>query len=430
MRVLVLGANGFIGSAIVGALIESGWTVRAVVRDPARYARRFPNIETVRADLRDPAAHEPAYWRRALDNIDAVVNAAGVLQPRRDADAWAIHCHAPKALYDACVSAGAKRVMHVSAIGVEEAETVYARSKRAGDEALMTSGFEWTILRPAVVFGDGSYGGTSMLRAVAACPFVTPLIGDGGTPMDFIHKDDLAAGILQLLKTGRGSGEILEPAGPERLSFREAVAAYRRWLGLPDRPFFATPSSIAKMLARVGDITKLDPLTTTSIAQFEARLTGDAEGFTAATGIHARGLSTALAAKPSESQDLWHARLYLLRPLIRLVLALLWFVSGCLGLLADPAHYSHILKLDALDPAVARAVGIATGTVDLAIASALILGWRLKLLAIVQFAMVLGYTLGLTILAPSLWGDLFGGLLKNIPILALIAVHRVLEEER
>lgn len=430
MRVLVLGANGFIGSAVAAALTEAGTTVRAGVRDVGTFARRFPAMEAVSVDLRDTAAHDPAYWQPALQDVDAVVNVAGVLQPRREADAWAVHLHAPKALFAACARHGVRRVVHVSAIGVAEAETVYARSKRAGDGAAMDSGLDWTILRPTVVFGDGSYGGTSMLRAVAAIPWVTPLIGDGDTPMDFIHKDDLAAGIVSLLTTGGGSGSVLEPAGAERLTFRQAVLAYRRWLGLTERRTVGVPLPLARALARIGDIVRLDPMTTTGIAQFETRLTGDAAGFAAVTGIRPRGLPAVLAARPSESQDLWHARLYLLRPLIRLALALLWLVSGCLGLLTDPAHYSHLLLPDAADAAIARVAGVVMGTVDLAIAAALVFGWRLRTMAAVQFVLVLGYTVGLTALAPSLWTDPFGALLKNVPILALIAVHRVLEQER
>ena len=60
----------------------------------------------------------------------------------------------------------------------------------------------------------------------------------------------------------------------------------------------------------------------------------------------------------------------------------------------------------------------------------LVLGWRLGLMAWIQMAMVLGYTVGPSLLAPVMWGDLFGSLLENIPILVLVLVHRVLEEER
>ena len=140
-----------------------------------------------------------------------------------------------------------------------------------------------------------------------------------------------------------------------------------------------------------------------------------------------RTLTAVLSGRPSGSQDLWHARLFLLRPLVRMALALLWVVSGLVGLFSNPAAYESVAAAlgDAATP-----VAIAFSLVDLAIAAALVRGWRLKLVADVQMALVLAYTLGLGLLAPALWSDPFGGLLKNVPILVLILVHRVLEEER
>ena len=430
MRVLVLGANGFIGSAVVAALLQTGHEVRAAVRKPEKLIRRFPGIQAVQVDLCDIGAHDPAFWNKFIDQIDAVVNVAGILQTRDERDAWAVHLHAPLALFAACERAGLRRVFQISAIGVDEAETVYARSKRAGDEALKARDLDWTILRPAIVFGDGSYGGTSMLRAIAASPWVLPLIGDGRTPLEFIHKEDLAAAIIELLKTGAARQATLMPANNERLTLHEALRAYRRWLGLPDVPSISIPLPIVGWLARLGDLVRLDPINSTAIAQFETRLTGDAETFAAESGIQARSLTTALRDRPAESQDLWHARLFMLRPVIRLALALLWLISGVLGWFADPVSYAHLLAPITDDPSIVQTLGRAMSLVDLAIAGCLVAGWRLKQLAIIQLALVLGYTFGLTLLAPSLWGDLVGGLLKNIPILALLCVHRVLEEER
>lgn len=177
MRILVLGANGFIGSAIVAALLRADMIVRCAVRQPDAMANRFPGVETVRSDLRDEAASDPAYWRDAVSGVDAVVNVAGVLPPRRDSDAWSVHCHTPDALFAACETAGVRRVIQLSAVGVEEAETVYARSKRAGDEKLMARDLDWTVLRPAdhqaVVGGvmAGLRAGGPIQRSGAVCGY-------------------------------------------------------------------------------------------------------------------------------------------------------------------------------------------------------------------------------------------------------------------
>ena len=152
--------------------------------------------------------------------------------------------------------------------------------------------------------------------------------------------------------------------------------------------------------------------------------------FETATGISARGLTAVLADRPAETQDLWHARLYLIRPLVRLSLAALWLVSGLSGLFGNSADGLAGVGPFADNQALASALVVFSSLVDLAIAAALVIAWRLRLVANLQLLVVIGYTLALTLLYPALWGDLFGSLLKNIPIMALILVHRILEEER
>ena len=428
VRVLVLGASGFVGSAVVTALLRAGAHVRCVARDPVRFGLRFPAADVRALDLASAAARDADRWLEPLRGTDAVVNVAGVLQPRRARDAWAVHHLAPEALYRACERAGVHRVIHVSAVGIAETDTTYARSKRAGEEALKARDLDWTVLRPAVVVGDDSFGGTSLLRALAAFPFVMPVIGDGKTPIDVIHKGDLAAGIVELLTNGRGVRTVLEPSAPDRATFAEVVAAYRSWLGLAPRRVVQVPLGVARLVARLGDITGMHPATSTALAQFRARLTGDAAGFEAATGVKPRTLAEVLAERPCGSQDLWHARLFLARPLVRLVLAFLWALSGVVGLLADPAAYESVLE--PLARGWGREIAVTASAADLAIAAALFAGWRPKLMAWVQVAAIAGYTAVLGVLAPGMWGDPYGSLIKNLPILALVLVHRILEEER
>ena len=426
-RVLVLGANGFIGSAIVAALQRSGMQIRCIVRDTVRFGRRFPNTEGCALDLTEARAHDVSHWTTLLAGVDAVVNVAGVLQPRTESKTWDVHKVAPDALYAACENSGTRRVIHVSAIGIDETDTAYAASKRAGEACLMSRDLDWTILRPVLVIGDDSYGGTSLVRAMAVVPFVVPVIDGGTTPVETVHKDDLADGVVRLIVDGGGIREVLEPAASGRLTFLELITAYREWLGLHKGRVWRVPMTLAKWMARVGDLTGLAPVTTTALTQLGTRLTGDGATFERATGVAPRSLAAVLSGRPSGSQDLWHARLFLLRPVIRIALAILWAVSGVVGLLSKPAAYETVAAMlgDAAEP---LAVGFSL--VDLAIAAALVVGWRLKMMADVQVAVVLAYTIGLGLMAPELWSDPFGGLLKNLPILVLVLVHRVLEEER
>ena len=426
--VLVLGASGFVGSAVVRALERAGFATRCVVRRPGSFSTKFPKTTPIALDLRSKAAASAGTWSAHLEGVGAVVNVAGVLQPARAREAWSVHRDAPRALYEACRRTGVRRVILVSAIGAEEGQTTFARSKRAGEQALEASGLDWTIVRPAVVVGAGSYGGTSLLRALAACPWRTPVPRDATVAVNTIHTDDLAQGVVNLLASERAIGQILEAAAPERHTLAEVLAAYRAWLGLPAQPVVWVPIPIARAVAAAGDAMQIPPITSTALAQARTRLAADGRAFEAQARVRARTLAETLAEQPSQTQDLWHARLFLAKPLIRCALALTWAVSGALAL----GHTTVREQAQAVfaDAAWSAHAVSAAGAADVAIALAIARGWRPKVMSAVQIGAILAYTAVLGWTAPALWTELTGGLLKNLPLVVLVLVWRIAEEER
>ena len=398
------------------------------MRNARTFTRKFPDTEATEIDLTAPEAAHPEQWEPHLDGVCAVINAAGVLQPAKDRDAWAVHHDAPIALYKACVHTGVRQIVLVSAVGVEEGTTTFALSKRAGERTLETSTVPWTIVRPAVVVGRGSYGGTSLLRALAACPVRTPVPGDGAMALNTIHTDDLAEGIVRLLRTRHAHGKVMDAAAPERHTLREALALYRRWLGLPTQRTVRIPMAIAKMIARTADAMRLAPITSTTLAQVRTRLEGDGTQFTNTTGVTPRTLIQGLAEQPAQSQDLWHARLFLARPLIRTTLAALWAGSGAVALASARAQAEAHTLLGG-HPWTSGVLG-ATALIDIAVGLAVARGWRPRAMTTVQLTLIGLYTAALTIAAPSLWTELTGGLAKNLAMAMLVLIARITEEER
>ncbi|MPZ09087.1 MAG: NAD(P)H-binding protein [Kiloniellaceae bacterium] len=429
MRVLLTGANGFIGAHLTAALLAAGHQVVAAVRRPDTFAVRFPEVEAIAVDLnRDTAM---AAWLPRLAGVDAAINCAGVLRGGRGQDMAAIHHQAPAALFDACCKAGVRRVIQVSAISADaEAGTDYARSKKRADDHLQVLDLDWVVLRPSLVYGEGAYGGTALLRALAVFPFVTPLVGGGRQPFRPLHVEDLARTVLTCLERADLARRVLEPVGPRIETLQSIVSHYRGWLGRPAARSLHLPLPLIRLLCRLGDLFGRGPLSSTALAQLEYGNAGRETGFAETIGFHPATLVRTLQLRPAQTQDLWHARLYLLRPLVRAVLVLLWAVSGLLGLASVENFALPLLIAAGISSAAAGVASLAASLLDLAIAGLLALNWRPRATALLQLAAVAGYTVALTLLAPALWGDPFGPLLKNLPILVLVLVQMILAEER
>lgn len=429
MRVLVLGATGFIGRHIVAALLRAGHKPVAAVRRPAEARRRFPGIDTVACDLaRDTDA---AAWLPRLRGIDAVVNAAGLLRGREIA---AVHVDGPRALYEACHRAGVRRVIHISAISADRAAgTDYADSKWQAEEELRhRDDLDWVILRPSLVWHQGSYGGTALLRGLAALPGLLALPGTGGQRFQPIHADDLARAVCQLVGDSRVNRVTLEPAGPETQNLRDILLLLRQWLNLPaPHLVLAVPMPLIHALAWLGEWFGRGPVSRNAVAQMLHGNTGDAAGFARAMGRTPLAMADAMRRHPSHVQDRWHARLYWLRPATRGVLALLWLASGVAGFFAGPETLRPVLDLLHLPPEAGRPLALLFSGIDILLGLGLLLrrpgvGW----LTLLQLGMVGGYTAVLTLADPALWLEPYGPLLKNLPILVLIAIHWALDDDR
>jgi len=321
MRVLLTGANGFIGRYLLSALIQAGHEVVPAVRRPEETDRLLPRPASIRIDFNRVAG--PADWAPHLARIDAVINCAGILQGRPGQSIDAIHARAPIALFQACAAAGIRHVIQISAISAEAgAGTGYAATKHAADAYLAGTGLDWVILRPSLVYAQDAHGGTSLFRAIAALPFLTPLPGDGRQQFQPIHMDDLTAAVVRILADPRVRRITVDPVGPEPIPLRRLFADLRQWLGYRPVPALPIPMLLMRLAARVGDVVG-GSLNTTALRQVEFGNIGPVEPFVAATGIRPRGWKEGLSQQPARPQDRRQARLYFVRPLMWIALVLL-----------------------------------------------------------------------------------------------------------
>lgn len=430
VHVLVLGAGGFIGSALVARLVAADHFVTAVTRTPSRFAGDRP-ISPVVLDI-NRATH-PEDWAPHLAGIDAVVNCAGVLQDGPGDSTAGVHMEGVAALFRACERAGVRRVVHLSAVGVDPAgKTAFSRTKFAGEQALIASELDWVILRPSVVIGRPAYGGSALLRGLAALP-VLPIVPDTG-PLQLVHLDDVLDAILFFLQPGSPCRHTVDLVGPKRFSLSEAVRTFRTWLGWKPAPSVHVPRWLAALLYRLGDLAGWlgwrPPLRGTSGREIKRGAVGDPAPLTKLTGIAPRDVERALASEPASVQERWFASLYLLKAVVFGVFSLFWIATGLISLGPGWEIGMALMREGGVRESMAVLSVIAGGLADIAIGVAIAVRRTTRYGLYAALCISVAYAIIGTILVPRLWSDPLGPMLKIWPILALNLVALAIHEDR
>lgn len=229
--VTVIGGSGFIGRYAVRALAADGWRVRAAVRRPDLAGHLQPmgavgQIHAVQANLRYPESVQ-----RAVEGAEAVVNLVGILAKSGAQTFQSVHVAGARAAAKAAKEAGAKTFVHMSAIGADRKSWAkYARTKAAGEAAVLAEFPSAVILRPSLVFGVEDQLFNRFAAMARMSPFL-PLIGGGKTRFQPVYVDDVAAAIAAAC-AGKGSPRTTyELGGPDVVTFREILDRVQTWSG-------------------------------------------------------------------------------------------------------------------------------------------------------------------------------------------------------
>lgn len=419
-RVLVLGANGFIGSHLAAALSADGWSVRAGARRITEPARRAPGFEWVSADFSRLTTAEA--WAPLLAGVSAVVNCVGVLQDGGGDSTRAAHVDGPRALIAACEAAGVSRLIHISAVGADDAAgTDYARTKAETERQVQASSLDWLILRPSLVVDRAAFGGTGLIRALAAFPLVIPVVG-GDQSFRPIPLGDLSAAVVAALKPNAVSRETLDMPGPEAVTMAQTVRLYRGWMGLKPAPVVRVPRALAAPALGIGDLLGRlgwsSPIRTTAIKQMDHDVSGRDSGWAERLGVTSRGFSRFLAETPASVQDVWHARLWFVRPVAIVTLGLFWLITGLISF--GPGWNGAVAILhEGGYGGWSGAVAWWGALLDVVLGLALFVRPWTARVAIFMCLATVGYLIAGTLSLPHYWIDPLGPWLKVLPMMAL-----------
>ena len=220
--VTVFGGSGFLGRHVVRALAQLGYRVRVAVRRPelAGFLQplgRVGQIHAVQANLRYPASVEAA-----ARDADVVINLVGILFERGKQRFDAVQAFGAEAVALAAANFGA-RLIHVSAIGVDENSTShYARAKAMGEKLVRAAVPASVILRPSILFGpeDDFF---NKFAAIARLSLALPLIGGGHTRFQPVFAGDVASAVVAAMEGRALDGATYELGGPEVKTFKQLM---------------------------------------------------------------------------------------------------------------------------------------------------------------------------------------------------------------
>jgi NADH dehydrogenase len=245
--VTVFGGSGFLGRNVVRALAKREYRIRVAVRRPELAGHLQPlgrvgQIHAVQANLRYPASVEAA-----MRDSHVAINLVGILAESGAQTFDAVQDAGAGAVAKAAGAVDA-RMVHVSAIGADEnSQSAYARSKAAGEKAVLAAVPSATILRPSVVFGPEDQF-TNRFAALAKVSPMLPLIGGGMTKMQPVYVGDVATAVADAVEGKTRPGATYELGGPEVLSMREIIEIILATIDR-ERMLVSLPFGLAKLQA-------------------------------------------------------------------------------------------------------------------------------------------------------------------------------------
>ena len=237
--IMLTGATGTVGSALLRRLTAGTTPVRCLVRDPKRLGAERVRVQIALGDLADPAS-----FRNALRGVDTVIHLAASIRDQPRGSIEELNGMATLRLVRAAERAGARRFVFFSAIGASlQSPTRFFRSKALARVAVENAGLDTTVFAPSIVYTPGDPWLT-LVERMSLLPAV-PVSGSGRTLFQPIWAEDVADCVVASLELPPARRRSFNLAGPEILTHDELVRTAMRPLGRR-RPLVHVPPPVVR----------------------------------------------------------------------------------------------------------------------------------------------------------------------------------------
>ena len=243
MKIFLAGGTGFVGGHLRRELLARGHTLRLLVH--RRRDGVEQGVEQVEGDVTRLDSFAPA-----VAGCDATVNLVGIIRefPGRGATFEKLHVEATRNVVAAAKGAGVKRHLQMSALGTRpNATSRYHQTKWRAEEEVRSSGLDWTIFRPSIVFGPKDDFINKLAGYIKGYPAV-PVMGDGKYRLQPVSADDVARCFALALEMPETVGQTYELCGPERIVYNDLLDTIGRVLGKGHVAKIPNPLGIMKMV--------------------------------------------------------------------------------------------------------------------------------------------------------------------------------------
>ena len=267
MKILITGANGFLGKIVTKKLVFDGHDITALVlpEEDTTYLATLSDVKVVRGDLTDLNS-----ITNIMEGIDVVIHLAAIINSADDRLNFKINYEGTKNIADLAEKSSVKRIIFTSSMtSTSQKPNAYGKSKKMAEGYINKKLFRTLIIRPTLLYGRGGVTFNKLVGMTNMLPLIVPIIGRGDSIKQPIYVEDAAEIIRHAVAMKLNSNKVYQIGGPLQVTFNDYVKKILKIQNKNKRMFHVPRSVVWIALGLFEKITKNLPVTREAILEIE-----------------------------------------------------------------------------------------------------------------------------------------------------------------